>query len=519
MMVTFPGDSTLVDPNRWQPLALTMFIDQNGNPLPGTTPKFLTPAWGSVTPCAMLPGDRTIHNRGGFDYPVYMDPGPPPMLDTLDTASPGSQLCKWAFELVAVWSSHLKAADTQMLDISPASLGNNATLPAPPEAFPAFCNLTGGGDAGTGRPLNPRTGLPYTPQVVPRGDFTRVLAEFWADGPTSETPPGHWFTILNDVSGHPLFTKRFRGQGPVLDDLQWDVKSYFALGGAVHAAAISAWGIKGWYDFVRPISAIRWMAGKGQCNDTTLASYSPMGIPLLPGYISNPATGVADVGWILAANWFPYQRPTFVTPPFAGYISGHSTYSRAAAEVMTSLTGDEYFPGGMAKFHATNHQFLVFEDGPSVDVTLQWATYRDASDQCSLSRIWGGIHLPIDDIPGRLIGCNIGVRAFTHAWSYLESGTLAVPMHASQPAAPAMAVYPNPARTTGHVTVTVDAAMAAAPVELFDVMGHRFAQGKLVANGAQTRFAIDTGALRPGVYFVRSGRGVSATTRRLLVVR
>ena len=46
----------------------------------------------------------------------------------------------------------------------------------------------------------------------------------------------------------------------------------------------------------------------------------------------------------------------------------------------------------------------MFEDGPSVDLTLQWATYRDAADQCSLSRIWGGIHPPADDIPGRLIG-------------------------------------------------------------------------------------------------------------------
>ena len=53
--------------------------------------------------------------------------------------------------------------------------------------------------------VNPPTGAPYTPQIVPRGDYTRVLAEFWADGPNSETPPGHWFTILNSVTDHPLF--------------------------------------------------------------------------------------------------------------------------------------------------------------------------------------------------------------------------------------------------------------------------------------------------------------------------
>ena len=70
---------------------------------------------------------------------------------------------------------------------------------------------------------------------------------------------------------------------------------------------------------------------------------------------------------------------------------------------MRLLTGDEFFPGGLGKFIAKKQEFLVFEDGPSVDMTLEWATYRDASDQCSLSRIWGGIDPPADDVSGRLI--------------------------------------------------------------------------------------------------------------------
>ena len=78
---------------------------------------------------------------------------------------------------------------------------------------------------------------------------------------------------------------------------------------------------------------------------------------------------------------------------------------------METITGDAYFPGGMGIFDAAQNQFLVFEDGPSEDITLQWATYRDASDQTSLSRIWGGIHPPADDIPGRLIGMDIGEDA------------------------------------------------------------------------------------------------------------
>ena len=129
---------------------------------------------------------------------------------------------------------------------------------------------------------------------------------------------------------------------------------------------------------------------------------------------------MARVGWIRAEDWWPYQRPTFVTPPFAGYVSGHSTYSRAAAEVLSALTGDVYFPGGMSGFRIPANEFLQFEAGPSVDMTLQWATYQDAADQCSLSRIWGGIHPPIDDIPGRLMGIEIGRDAFAEAVRYFD---------------------------------------------------------------------------------------------------
>ncbi len=93
------------------------------------------------------------------------------------------------------------------------------------------------------RPI--QLGEPYEQQIVPRGDYTRVLAEFWADGSDSETPPGHWFVILNEVNDHPLLERRMEGLGSELDMLEWDAKVYFALGGAMHDAAITAWEIKG----------------------------------------------------------------------------------------------------------------------------------------------------------------------------------------------------------------------------------------------------------------------------------
>ena len=550
LIVATHGDTTLDDPNRWQPLALTSFIDQNGNILPGTTPPFLTPEWGAVTPFALTSSDLTVHPRGGYDWKVYDDPGPPPLLDTLDTQGQGTTIYKWGYELVSVWSSHLKASDPVLMDISPASLGNNPVLPATQADLPSFYNLLQGGDTGTGRPLNPRTGSPYTPQLVPRGDYTRVLAEFWADGPSSETPPGHWFTVLNYVSDHPAFVKRLEGQGPVLDDLQWDVKAYFALGGAVHDAAISCWGIKGWYDYVRPISAIRWMSGRGQSSDPQLAHYSPAGIPLVPGYIelvqpgdplagsgnanvnkikllawkgpsyiANAATDTAGVDWILAQDWWPYQRPTFVTPPFAGYTSGHSTYSRAAAEVMTRLTGDEYFPGGMGEFFAPRNSFLVFEDGPSVDVTLQWATYRDASDQCSLSRIWGGIHPPQDDMPARLIGRRIGQNAVSLAEQYFRARLVDVPAASPGRASPLVAVYPNPVSARVALTVEIGPSRSASSVELYSITGQRVAAASAPLGSNPRWFHFDTSRLQPGVYMVRArGRGFDAS-RRVVVVR
>lgn len=440
-----PGNPDIVDLDHWQPISLTVFIDQAGNRI-NKTPDFLSPEWGQVEPFALSAIDRTVYQRDGFDYYVYHDPGLPPTV-----AGPLTAEYKWSFALVAVWSGHLDPADGVMIDISPASIGNNPIFPANPGEYPDFYVFLDGGDAGTGYTVNPVTGAPYTPQIVPRGDYTRVLAEFWADGPDSETPPGHWFVIMNTVFDHPDFRRRMEGAGPELGALEWDVKAYFALGGAMHDAAITAWGIKGWYDYIRPLSAIRAMADRGQSSDPSAASYHVDGLPLVPGYIElvetgDPLAGAADenvgkiklyawrgpeyvidpaidqagVDWILAENWWPYQRPTFVTPPFAGYISGHSTYSRAAAELLTAMTGDAYFPGGMSGFEIKANEFLVFEEGPSVDMTLQWATYRDASDQTSLSRLWGGIHPPADDIPGRIIGEQIGKDAFALAQEYFS---------------------------------------------------------------------------------------------------
>jgi hypothetical protein len=146
------------------------------------------------------------------------------------------------------------------------------------------------------------------------------------------------------------------------------------------------------------------------------------------------ATGQDGAGWLLAENWWTYQTANFVTPPFAGYYSGHSTYSRTGAEIMTLITGDEYFPGGMSEFVATQDEYLIADDGPSTTVKLQWATYRDASDQCSVSRIYGGLHPPQDDIPGRRVGLVVGPQAVNKANEFIHANPPQVAVTYSAPA-------------------------------------------------------------------------------------
>jgi hypothetical protein len=420
-LVVADDGATMTDPSHWQPLALAQVVAQNGQPMAGNVQRFVGPHWGRVESFALPGSDRGL--------PV--DPGPPPRLgtDPADKAAFGQQ----AVEVIRA-SSELDPGDGATMDIGPGAAGDNDL----------------GTNDGDGYDVNPATGESYAPNVVLRGDFARVLAEFWADGPDSETPPGHWNTIANEVSDTPGFELRIGGEGEPVDRLEWDVKMYLTLNGAVHDAAVAAWGAKGYYDTARPISMIRYMGGKGQSTDPGGPSYHPDGLPLVPGLVEvvtpessapgqrhenlaehvgevavlawrgnpdDPETTASGVGWVRAVDWVPYQRSTFVTPAFAGYVSGHSTFSRAAAEVMAAFTGDAYFPGGLSEW-TSEAGALGFESGPTQPVTLQWATYYDAADQAGTSRIFGGIHITADDFAGRKLGSQCGKDAWELAKRY-----------------------------------------------------------------------------------------------------
>ncbi|HEV8468359.1 MAG TPA: vanadium-dependent haloperoxidase [Candidatus Limnocylindria bacterium] len=415
LVVARPG-ITLVDPNRWQPLQIERMVSQNGILVTNGVQQAVGPHWGHVTPFAIPAG-------GGSGVPL--DPGPPPRF---------GDAAYRAQAVEVLHDSSLLDPSSDALDISPRALGANRL----------------GSNDGHGHSLNPATGKPYTSRMALRGDFYRAIAEFWADGPSSETPPGHWNVLANAVSDQLAPSLRVGGRGPVVDRLQWDVKLYLALNGAVHDAAIAAWGLKGRYDGIRPISMIRYMASLGQSSDPSGAAFNKEGLPLVPGLIelitkektaaggpmaalaghegeiavrawpgspAAPWTEASRVTWILGTAWVPYQLPTFVTPSFQGYISGHSTFSRAAAEVLAAFTGSEYFPGGLSEWTVKQGSFK-FEPGPSADVVLGWATYYDAADQAGQSRLYGGIHVEADDFTGRVVGSTCGKDAWALAQRY-----------------------------------------------------------------------------------------------------
>ena len=423
LIFKLPGVGNIVDPNRWQPLAFDFFVTQNGIPIGRSIQKFIGVGWADVIPFALGPED--VNPATG----LAMDPGPQPRL-----GGAGDQVVKDAMVELIRLSGRIDTSQNVLVDISPGAISDNSL----------------GADDGAGHAVNPVTNEPYAPDVVNRADFQRVVTEFWADGPRSETPPGHWNVIANSVSDDPRMRhrKRIGGRGRPLGDLEWDVKLYLALNGAVHDAAIWAWGNKNVYDSSRPITLIRYMAGVGQSSDPSLPSYSPDGLPLVPDLVelitpettqpggrhadlaghegeiairawrgspADPTTQAAGVVWTRGVQWMPYMPKNFVTPPFPGYTSGHSTFSRSAAEVLAAITGTPFFPGGLGSFVATQNEYLAIEHGPSQTVELQWATYFDAADQAGLSRRFGGIHPYYDDYPSRITGSRIGRKAWLKA--------------------------------------------------------------------------------------------------------
>ena len=214
----------------------------------------------------------------------------------------------------------------------------------------------------------------------------KVIAEYWADGPSSELPPGHWGLFCKFVSNRDHH------------GINSDIKMYFALNNAILDASITTWDAKRSYDYVRPVTAIHYLfkgikipswAGEGQ------------GTKLING-----------------ENWRPYQASTVVTPPFSEYYSGHSTFSASGAEVLKLFTGSDYFGNSVTIAAGSS----AVEPGlvPSTPVTLSWNTFTAAADEAGISRRYGGIHFIDGDLAGREVGRKVGKQAFEKAQKYIK---------------------------------------------------------------------------------------------------
>ena len=216
-------------------------------------------------------------------------------------------------------------------------------------------------------------------------DARKLIVEYWADGPDSEFPPGHWGLFAQFVS---------RRDNHTIDE---DAKMFFAMHNASFDAGIVAWHIKRKYNGVRPITAIRF-AKQGQ----TIRAWGGPGRP----------TENID-----GERWMPYNPGSNLTPPFPGYFSGHSVFSRSSATVLKLFTGSDDF--GYSTIIKAN--FGRVEPGiPAVDTTVSFATFSDAANQAGLSRLYGGIHFVDDNTSAQVIGLLIGQQAWDKAETYFN---------------------------------------------------------------------------------------------------
>lgn len=231
-------------------------------------------------------------------------------------------------------------------------------------------------------------------------DKPKLIAEHWADGPNTTATPGHWQSISLNIIRRLCY------------DNDEALKLLFAVSAATYDAGLAAWQSKRLYNSVRP------------------ATYIPL--EHINESFSHQFVGMyCDFQDIKGWQWTPYQEDRVITPEFQEYISGHSTFSRAASFVLEQFTGSPNVPGNLSvtikagrslfqprcnrsescyascrvnKSLDSENNFI-----PKVDVTLgPWKTYRDIANEASISRKYGGIHISSGDIQGRIIGQKVG---------------------------------------------------------------------------------------------------------------
>ena len=231
----------------------------------------------------------------------------------------------------------------------------------------------------------------------------KVIAEYWADGPKSSTPPGHWNEFAQDIA-----LREEHG-------LEQDVKLFFALNNALMDTGIAIWDAKYAHDYVRPQTAIRYLF-----SDEEIAAWAGpnQGTQMIPG-----------------STWQPYQDVTFVTPAFPEYTSGHSGFSYAAASVLEAFTGSDVLFDGTSRgaqdldgdgqpdlIGSYRTDALTFEQYDGDPITLQWSTVWEAAAEAGRSRLYGGIHIQDGDLRARAMGKAVAEVAWDASEALFTAG-------------------------------------------------------------------------------------------------
>jgi hypothetical protein len=214
----------------------------------------------------------------------------------------------------------------------------------------------------------------------------KAVVEFMRDGPRSTGQSGHWLRFAEDVSRRDRHT------------LDQDVKLFFAVANVAMDAFIAAWEAKRYYDTVRPWTLVRVYYG-----DKDIDGWS------------GPGKGVAKMK---GDAWHPYSPDTFITPPFPGYVSGHSTVSAACAKMLELFTGNDSF--GFIERRRAGSLTEPDADCPKCDVELALPTFTATAEMAGISRVMGGYHIQADNIEGLRLGQKVAELEWPRIRAYFE---------------------------------------------------------------------------------------------------
>ncbi|MEZ6184756.1 MAG: vanadium-dependent haloperoxidase [Planctomycetota bacterium] len=229
----------------------------------------------------------------------------------------------------------------------------------------------------------------------------KAIVELMRDGPRSTGQSGHWLRFAQDLSRRDGY------------DLDQDVKLFFAVGCMAHDAFVMCWEEKYRHDSSRPYWYVRhFYAGQE-----------------VLGY-AGPCEGFKKVP---AEEWHPYSPATFVTPPFPGYPSGHSTISGACAKVLELHSGSdrcefvaERVAGELTESDCTSFEMQAIEGIPAQDVPeskqvrLALPTWSSVAEMAAESRMLGGYHIRTDNDHGLVLGRDMAAACYPRYAAFWE---------------------------------------------------------------------------------------------------